>query len=216
VYDPSTYRLIIPSTQKSLLIFDPGNGLVVGSISLPAPVEALGIDPATNQLFASTVSSDYVSGLSVFNARTYALEKTMTFPSCIDNDGASSNAIHQILIDPSHGDAYLVGTLSLFTLNLSTLSLVGTAVDYGDGDQLSAAYVPTTDQIFYTYLPLGMTSPGLSVQLHHGRIDVLTSVLWLPGTVGAIAAAQVVAAGIAIAWVQFRERARRRGQSTPS
>ncbi|MCI4352707.1 MAG: hypothetical protein L3K14_04885 [Thermoplasmata archaeon] len=208
VFDTATDSLIVPSTTGQLLSVSPGDGTIESTISLPDPVVALAIDPASNLLFASTVSPTWVSSVSVFNARTLAHEATISIPNCVDYSCAIPNAINQILVDPAHGDAYLVGTLALSTLNLSTLSLVGTTVDYGDGSQESAVYVPTTDQVISTYT-LPMPGPGLLAQLHHGSIPVLTSLLWLPPTMGIVALVQLVGAEIAAGWVWVRDRRRR-------
>lgn len=205
VYDPLTDQLIVPSTGNALIRIDLVNGTVAGTVPLPALAESLAVDTATDQLLAATVSDDSTSGFSVFNAKTYSVEARMTLPNCIDYTCATPNQVNQILVDPLHGDAYLVGTLSLFTLNLSTLSLVGTTEDYGDGSQFSSAYIPSTDQIIYTYAVQEIEGPGLLVQLHHSTYPSLNSLLWLPPTFGALTAVQLGAAGFAIGWVRVRD-----------
>ncbi len=216
VYDSATDRLILPSTTNRLLVVDPVNGTVMTSVPLPSRVESLAIDPASNQLFAATDNATtYVSGLSVLNAKTYALEASLVLPNCVENECAQSNSIDQILPDPLHGDAYLVSSVALFTLNLSTLSLVGTIEDYGDGPPVSATYIPSLDQVISTYAIYG-EGPGLLVQLHHGSVSVLTSLLWLPPTLGAVVIILSVAVGIGV--ILFRVRAwrwRRRGLPPP-
>ena len=217
VYDPATNTMIVPSTEDKLLSVDLSNGVVETSIPLPAGFESLAIDPETEQLFASTVnvnSYNSTSAVSVFNAKTFAREAYLSLPNCVDYTCFYPNDINQILLDPSHGDAYLVGTLSLFTLNLSTLSLVGTTVDYGDGPQGSSTYLPNTDQIIATYQNF-MVGPGMLVQIHHGITTVLTSLLWLPVPLGILVTIQLVAAAIVVAWVAVRERRLRRYHSAP-
>jgi hypothetical protein len=205
VYDSDTNRLIVPSTTSSFLVYDPVNGTVTRSVSLAAPVESLAIDSDSNQLFVSTDNATtFVSGLSVFNAQTYALEARLVLPNCIDDECAQSNSVNQILPDPLHGDAYLVSTVGLFTLNLSTLSLVGTTEDYGDGPADSATYVPGPDQVISTYA-IFMVGPGMLLQLQHGSSLVLTSVLWLPPTIGELTIVLLVlAAASVVVWFQVR------------
>jgi hypothetical protein len=213
VYDPATDHLIVPSTTNRFLVVDPTNGTVASSVSLPSSVETLAIDPASNQLFVATDNeTTSVSGLSVFNARTYALEARLVVPNCIDYTCVGSNTINQILVDPSHGDAYLVGTLSLFTLNLSSLSLVGTTEDYGDGAPDSATYLPSLDQVISTY-SIFQVGPGLLAQLHHGSVTVLSSFLWLPPALGISIAVQFSVGGLVAAWVLGRDRRRRPKES---
>jgi hypothetical protein len=210
VYDSFTNRLVVPSTTNGLLFVDPTNGTVTSSVRLPAPVESLAFDSASNQLFAATDNNvTYVSGVSVLNARTYSLEARVVVPNCVQNTCVGSNDINQVLTDPSHGDAYLVGALALFTLNLSTLTLVGTLEDYGNGPPASAPYIPGLDQVISTYA-IYQEGPGLLDQLHHGSVTVLSSLLWMPPAIGVLLTAQLAVGGIAAAWVWILERRRRR------
>jgi hypothetical protein len=209
VYDPLTDRLIFPSSGDQLIQLNLATGTFGKAIPLPAPAETLAIDPATDQLFAATLSASGVSGLSVFNARTYSLEARMTFPDCINHVCGSAD-VNQILVDPIHGDAYLVAVLALFTLNLSSLSLVGTTQDYGDGWQFSSAYLPNTDELVYVYEGGDEFNPGLLVQLHHTTTMELTSLLWLPPLIGLVVAVQLGGAGIAVVWVGLIGRRQRR------
>lgn len=150
--------------------------------------------------------------MSVFDAASFALEARFTIPSCVQNDCASPNDVNEILVDPSHGDAYLVITVGLFSLNLSTLSLVGTTFDYGNGPEASSTYDPITDQIFSTYA-IYQLGPGLLVQLHHGTVPVLTSLLWLPPVLGELTVFQLTVGGIVALAVWVRNRRRRSGSA---
>jgi hypothetical protein len=220
VYDSATNSLLVPSTTNKLLSVDPTSGKIEGSIPLPAATESLAIDSAANLLFVTTVNVSgqnptYAGVGSVFNAQTFARKAQFDIAACVRNICAGSD-VDQILPDSAHGDAYFVGSTALYTLNLSTLTLVGTTEDYGDGWVLSAAFVPTTDQILLTYAVYGV-GPGLLLQLQHRVAIVLTSFLWLPPTIGALAITLIAVAVIAIfagVWVR-RWVWHRRGMAPP-
>jgi len=222
VYDSATNSLIVPTTTNKLLSVDPTDGTILTAVSLPAALNSLAIDPATNQLLVATVNSSgqnptYAGTFLVLNARTFASEARFPVPKTAGGFGGQG-FIEQVLTDPSHGDAYLVASYGMWTLNLSTLSIVGTIPTASDGFPVSSAYVPTTDQILLTY-DNPMTSPGLLVQLHHGSITVWTSFLWMPPTYGELTIVLLVAIVVAIVvWVQVRawRSHRKRPESNPA
>ncbi len=160
---------------------------------------AVTVDSGTNQILVSTFNP---SSVEVFNAQSYAMEGQVGIPNCFNNICAQPNDVYQVLVDPTHGDAYLVSTIAFLTLNLSSLSMVGTVVGYGDGPQITAIYSPTSDRIFGTYSSIGMNGPGFVVQLFHGFYLMLTSLLWVPTAVGLLVCAAVVGALLAV--LRFR------------
>ncbi len=184
-FDTSTGQLIVPSSSNGLVAIDPISGGVVAALPLPSSPVALAVDPATDELFAS---SGDPSSITVFNATTYRARSTIPLPNCVLGDCVDPNDANQLLIDPTHGDAYLVTTDALFALNISTLAIVGTLEDYGNGPQLSSAYVPAADRIFGTYLPAAIPGPGFMLQLDHGSYTVVSSLLWLPTGLGTLVA----------------------------
>jgi len=208
VYDSGTNSLIVPTTTNKLLSVDPMHGTIEASVSLPSALNSLAIDSATNQLLVATVNSSgqnptYAGTFSVLNARTFALESRFSVPDCAGSL-CGQGFLEQVLTDPLHGDAYLVASYGMWTLNLSTLSIVDAIPTESDGFPASSTYVPTTDQILLTYAN-PMTSPGLLVQLHHGSITVLTSFLWMPPIYGALTLVLLVVSVVAIVvWVQVR------------
>jgi hypothetical protein len=193
VFDSLTNQLIAPGSNGSLLEIDPASGLVVGSIPLGSPTIALAVAPASNLLLASTSNSPSVVA---FNSGTYQLEATTDLPDCFAYV-CGSGFVNQILVDPTHGDAYLVASNGLFTLNLSALGVVGIMEDFGDGPQLSAAYVPASDRIFGTYSG-GLDEPGFLIQLSHTQTPIVTNLLWLPISSGAIVLAAVIGSVLAV------------------
>jgi hypothetical protein len=221
VYDAATNSLIVPTTTNKLLSVDPNSGTIEAAVSLPAALNSLAIDPATNQLLVATVNSGgqnptYAGTFLVLNARTFASEIQFPIPHCAGSF-CGQGFIEQILADPSHGDAYLVANYGVWTLNLSTLSIVDTIPTASDGFPQSSAYVPSTDQILLTY-DNPMTGPGLLVQLHRGSITVWTSFLWMPPTYGELTIVLLVAIVVAIVvWVQVRawRSHRKRPESNP-
>ena len=206
VYDPLTDQLIAPSTLNSLLAIDPTNGAVEAELPVPAPVLSLAIDPSTKQLFAATVDQSYRSVVTVFDALSYRSLATLAIPGCIDNVCAEPDDVNVMLIDPTHGDVYLVVTVGFITLNLSSLSFVGITEGYGDGDQGSAVYVPGLDQIIGTYPSLALPAPGFLVQLHHSTYLILAELLWQPPLAGVVTASQIAIGSMLFAVFRRRER----------
>jgi hypothetical protein len=208
VYDSATNSMIVPTTTNKLLSVDPTTGAIETSVSLPGGLNSIAIDPATNQLMVATMNDSgqnptYAGTFLVLNARTFAPETQFPIPKCADGM-CGQGFIQQILTDPSHGDAYLVANYGVWTLNLSSLSIIDTIPTESDGYPASSAYVPSTDQILLTY-DFIMTGPGLLVQLHHGSSTVWTSFLWMPPTYGALTIELLVALAVAIVvWVQVR------------
>jgi hypothetical protein len=204
-YDPATDRLLLPNVSgpyggagPALVAVDPSTGLVDGQVALGAPVLSLVVDTSTNQILAAT---DRPYQVDVFNAQTYSSQGAVSLPTCL-SEGCAGGDARQILIDPSHGDAYLLTSLALDALNLSTLTLVGSIFDYGDGGQGSGAYVPNLDRVFGAFWFISQQIPGFMDQLSHTVRDVLTSFLWVPTSGGILAAAAIV--GTAFALVRFR------------
>ncbi len=193
VFDPATDQLIVPSSTDRLLTVNPADGIVTASLPLPSTAVSLAVDPATDQLFASTFEP---SALLIFNATTYALEANISIPNCI-LVCVEPNEVNQVLIDPAHGDAYLLSTAALITLNLSKLETVSAIEDYGDGPSASAAYAPLNDRIFGTYATYAV-GPGFLIQLNHANHLALTSILWLPTSPGILVLAAVVGSVIAL------------------
>ncbi len=218
VFDPVTDRLIVPSTSSGLVAIDPTNGGVVAVLPLPSSPVALAVDPATDELFASSADP---SSLTLFNATTYRAASTIPLPNCVRGDCVSPNDANQLLIDPTHGDAYLVSTDALFALNLSTLAIVAAVEDYGNGPELSSAYVPGVDRIFGTYLPTSIPGPGFMLQLDHGSYTVVSSILWLPTAIGILVAGALCGGALIGGHRRAARRSARRrpdgpGESTPA
>jgi hypothetical protein len=187
VFDTATDQLIAPAKNGSLAEINPATGVAEGSLPFGAVSAALAIDPSSSRLFVSTWNAPSVF---VYNAKTYQFETSMTFPNCLGYV-CDSAQVNQILIDSAHGDAYLVTTGWLYSLNLSTLAVVGEIQDYGDGPQLSSVYVPLDDRIFGTYAD-GIVGPGFMIQLGHTDTPVVTELLWLPVLPGSLALAAVI------------------------
>ena len=198
-YDTVTGEIVFGAANDAVMELDPATGASSVVANLTSEPIALAIDPATNQIFVSTSN---LSSVEVLNAANYAVESQIGIPNCFNNICADPNDVNQVLVDPSHGDAYLISTIAILTLNLSDLSVVGTIVGYGDGPQITATYLPSSDRIFGTYQGLGEDGPGLLVQLDHGFLLLLTSFLWLPPSAGVLVCAAAV--GAICGLVQFR------------
>jgi hypothetical protein len=201
VYDPFTGAILVASSGSSLLALDPSTGAIEATVSLPSSVVAASLDPATGMILVSTESP---SDVLVLSASTYSIERVLSIPTCIDNL-CDANTVNEIVIDPAHGDAYLVATTAFLTLNLTTLGIAGTIVGYGDGPQGAAAYAPASDRLFGTYGEVaGMDGPGYVVFLSHGSHQVLSQVLGLPTSPGLLLVA--VLAGLILGVLRLRGR----------
>jgi DNA-binding beta-propeller fold protein YncE len=206
-YDPLTGDLIAPATSGGLAAIDPTTGVVRAAVPLPSVPFTIAMDPATAQVFVGTYSPSFVE---VLDGTTYDPEARIAIPNCIDYICGGTGAVDQILFDTDHGDAYVLTTLALVTVNLSALSPVSTVLDYGDGPLSSAAYAPATDRVFGTYGWDDGIGPGVLVQLNHSTYPAVTELFWLPTSTGALVIA--VAAGVALA--VLRPRVRRRPPAT--
>lgn len=204
-YDVSSNSLIIPSSNASLMVVNPATGAVELSLPLPSWAMAIAFSRASDQLLVSTFNA---STVSVFNAGTYALEGRVSIPACVDYDCSRPNDANQILFDPAHGDAYLVSTMALIALNLSTISIVGEVPDYGEGPQASSVFVPSLEQVIGTWLLPILMNPGFQVQVYHGNYSTVTSFLWLPPVVGLAVLYGLIGVAIAVpvVWVVLRWR----------
>lgn len=194
VFDPTTDALILPSATGGLLAIDPTTGELRSVLPLPSDPLSLAVDPGSGRIFASAWDP---SSVAVYNAKTYVLQANISIPDCVDNVCADPNDVQQTLFDPAHGDAYLLATSDLFTLNLSSLAVISTTFDYGDGPSASAAYAPVSDRIFGTYPPFEV-GPGYMIQLAHGNPLMVSRLLWLPTGLGSLALAAVVGSTLAL------------------
>ena len=206
VFDPFTGQLLLPSASNGILGVDPADGSQEAFVPLPSTVVALSIDAATNQLFATTFDP---STLDVFDASNYRLEAQFSIPNCINNICGEPNDIPQVVIDPTHGDAYLAAVSFLLTLNLTTLSIVSAIEANWNGPATSMVYTPVTDRVFGTY-EAEHVGPGFLVELNHRGYPVVTTLLWLPTTLGILLLSAVAGAGSALFFAGAARRARRR------
>jgi len=191
-YDAATNTLLMPSSAGDLLVVDPTTGGIERVLSLPAPAVTVATDEATNQVFVNTeVDTVNTTSVEVFNAATFALESTITIPSCVQGECAAPNGVNAILFDPAHGDAYFLSIIALLVLNLTTMSVVASAADYGNGAPETAALASNTDRIFGTYEPLWV-GPGFLITLSHGARPFLATLLWLPTSVALVLLAGAV------------------------
>jgi hypothetical protein len=189
-YDPATDELLMPNSSgpyddagTSILSVNPESGKVTSTFSTGATVLSVSVAPQSNQILVTTSSPDEVEA---FNEASYAEEAQVSLPSCLPGVCAGGDA-PAVALDPTHGDAYILTSLALDVLNLTTCSLVATIYDYGAGDQGSGVYVPGVDRVFGAYQYFYQSFPGFMVQLTHSSHEELTSVLWLPTAEGILA-----------------------------
>lgn len=211
-FDPADDSLIVGGTNQSLLAVNVSTGQSQVIAELPSYAEAAAVSIGSNEILVSTFNA---SSVEVLNAATYATEASISISNCFNGLCAQPNDVNEIVVDPAHGDAYLVSTIATLTLNLSSLSIVGTVVGYGDGPQVTAAYSPPVDRIFGTYLTLGMNGPGFMVQLVHGWYTVVSSLIWLPTSFGILLLAVVAGTIMGVVRLQGAPVQVRSRQSKP-
>lgn len=184
VYDPAIDRLLTFSSTNQLLAVDLSTGASTVLAQLPPYPSAIGIDPSTGIVFTTI---DDPSSVLVFNATTDVQLQNITIPWCVDSFCGDENLIGQFLVDPMHGDVYFASGLALFAVSLSSLSIVGTILNVGDGWAQSATYVPLSDEVFGTYTAAGGPAPAYLDELTHGNSTVLSGLLWMPVSSGILA-----------------------------
>ena len=187
VFDPVRDQLIVPSATGGLLLIDPATGEARTTLPLPSTPVALAVDPGSGRLFAAGFDPDSVF---VYNAANLALETTFSPPACF-SFGCATRTVAQVLVDPVHGDAYLLTGLAIDTFNLSKLSWVSEVPYEGYGPIRDGAYVPSLDRVFATFL-IGQVLPGLVVQLDHANHLSVSRILWLPTGLGTLPLGAVV------------------------
>ena len=187
VFDPIRNQLIVPSATGGLLLVDPATGEAQTTLPLPSTPLALAVDPETGRLFAAGFDPD---SLFVYNAANLALETTFSPPACV-SFVCATGTVAQVLVDPSHGDAYLLTGLAIDTFNLSKLSWVSEVPYEGYGPVGDGTYVPSLDRVFATFR-IGQVLPGLVVQLDHANHLSVSRILWLPTGLGTLPLGAVV------------------------
>ena len=204
-FDPAHGQLLLPSAAGGLLAVDPATGAIEARIPFPSNPMALAVDSGMGQLF---VAGRYADSVQVYNASDFALEASISVPACIQNVCGIGD-VEQILLDPVHGDAYLLSGIGLDTLNLSKLTLISAILDYGNGRTADAVYLSGGDRVIGTYAALGV-GPGFVVQLNHGSLLSLTRLLWLSPDLAILALASSVGSAVALLslWRAYRHRSR--------
>jgi len=204
-YDPATDRLLMPNSSgpyeeagTSVLSVNPESGQVTSTFSTGASILSLSVAPRSNQILVTTTSPNETE---VFDAASYSEEAQVSLPSCLPGVCAGGEAL-AVAVDPSHGDAYILTSLALDVLNLTTFSLVATIYDYGAGWTGSGVYVPGVDRVFGAYQYFYQPYWGFMIQLTHSSHEALTSLLWLPTGLGIFVSAAI--AGIVCAFIRFR------------
>lgn len=202
-FDPSIDALLLPNISArfsgySLVALSAPDGANRSFVPIGAPILSITDVPQTNEVLVTTGGPFFVE---VLDASTLAVEARIALPSCLPGACAAGDA-EAVLVDPLHGDAYLLTSLALDVLNLTTLSIVATVFDYGDGRQGSGAYVPGADRIYGAYNLIAQPLPGFMIQLQHGSYSVLTTLLWLPTSLAILAVGASVAAVVGV--LRFR------------
>jgi hypothetical protein len=213
LYDPFAGRVLSQAANSTVAELNPQNLSTMGQISVGAAPWAMAIDAANRALYVTTGSGV----VRVFNASTFAPITTLGLSVAGCGTNYSSFLTDQILVDPAHGDLYLLGFWYC-------LSVVNTTGDYvvrtipvgGDGYSLGV-YEPST-RFLWVYYPIDlMLGPLVVGQFSYSTYPVLVSVLGLPPLAGELTLSLVVWAVLAYVVTRLvRRRARRRaGSSLP-
>lgn len=199
VFDPITDRLLVPDDTRGIALIDPSDLTVTGNVSLGDGPASLAYSEPTSEILVGTMLNGGDSGwVDILNATTYSVQATIGLPTCVHYVCVGANVASVILADPVHGDAYLLTTLALVSVNLTTLTVVGTDEDYGDGIQTSAAYVPAADRIYGTYEYVDLPSPGFALVLSHTSYEAVTELLWVPTSSGILLLGAVIGVALAL------------------
>lgn len=194
VFDRATDELIVPSAAGGLLAVDPTAEEPRSILPIPSNPMDLAIDPDSGRLFVSAYGP---SSVAVYGAKSYVLRANISIPHGCNGCGSYANDAQLVLFDAAHGDAYLLGLGDFFTLNLSSLAIVSMTLGYGSEPFGSAAYAPSGDRIFGTFLEYEVF-PGFLVQLAHGNPLMVSRLLWLPTALGTLALAMVIGSALAL------------------
>lgn len=208
-FDPATDQLLVPNASSNgegttVLGIDAATGAVGSTIPIGLSVNGIAYDSATDQLF---VVSDQPNDLLVFNGSDYQQEARISLPTCVSNTCAYLSG-EAILFDPAHRDVYVLSSVALDVVNLSSLGLVAALEDYGDGSQSTGAYVPSVDAVYGTYSPSAMNGPGFVMFMEHSNATSSETVLGVSVLLFAVLSGVVVAVVI-VGLAVWRSRARR-------
>ncbi|MCI4352304.1 MAG: hypothetical protein L3K14_02815 [Thermoplasmata archaeon] len=213
VYDPSANDLLVSGASPLLYgdglhIVDPQTGTAVAT-------------PSTEGVTAGTVDS--VAGWTALGAASSgnSLQGSVTFVNSSTLDSISTVTLSapsgtgfgvpvQMLLDPAHGDLYVITSGNVFAINYSSHEvLADIGIPASNIGLFSSIYLASTDSL---YVPLG--GDILTVSLTHLTQSQLTSFLWLPAYEGILGLG--VLAGAVLAVVAHTRRSRGRKVPDPA
>jgi hypothetical protein len=212
-YDPASNSLVFPADGNGLLSVALSSGVATIVDQFLTPVSTVSFDPSNDQLFVATFDP---SDVIVLNGGSFTPRATIPVPGCVEGECSVPDNVQTILFDPAHGDAYLVATVAIVGVNLTTFSTIGAIADYGDGPQESSAYVPAVDRVFGTFDAVGSNSPGIMVALSHGSFTTLSSLLWLPTSLGILALSAAVGLILGVTVQRLSRRGGRADRLAPT
>ena len=201
VFDPASNSLLVagaadPNWSSRLFSVDPATGSIEASILPGYNLTSTVIDPADGWAAVGTLQGDVL----LLDDSTFATDATISAgPAGVPQGGTS-----QLLLDPSHGDLYLLTANSLVAVNESANAVL-TAVSIEDTTQSwTSAYAATVDAVLigglYGYLE--------AVEFSHSTTVRLTSVLWLEPTLAFLVLGAAAGALVGVAsWSWHRRRA---------
>ena len=212
-FDPASDELIVPGLSGGLLILNSTTFSVVRGIAVPGNITSITVDDGDGLVLVSTVVAG-TSSLFVLNSLSFQQVSNLVLPGCpASTPCPGPDPVDQVVVDPTHGDAYVVATSLIAALNLSELEFVGT-VDVRNvfGATVSSTYAPTVDSLYGTLGEFPQYSPGILVVLERSPA-ISTGVSTLPLWILASSVAVGVAAGVVLfLWPHAKGRLGRDGE----
>ena len=199
IYDSSSNDLVVSGASpfvgggNGLRVVDPQSGQVT-TTPFNTAVTAGAVDSAAGWMALGTALSGNALVGSVMFVNASTLEPIST-TSLTAPYGTGFGVPIQMLLDPAHGDLYVVTAGNVFAINYTSrdvLADIGIATS-GPGD-FSSIYVPSTDSL---YLPLEAVI--VTVSLTHGSYVEISSILWLPVSGGTLVIAGLAGTVAAVA-----------------
>lgn len=183
LYDPLAGVLVTQTGTATLELLDPSTLDVEGSVAVGTQAWATLLAPTTGRLYVATAAGSLLM-LSATTLRT--LGQAVIDPAAC-SDGDAPFWADTMVLDPTHGDLYLIGFQACAgVLNLTTEGALTTLTVVGDGPA-DGLYDPATNSLWLSFWLDALPGPGMVVALHQSSAWFVSRLLWLPGTLGILA-----------------------------
>lgn len=210
VYDSSSNQLLVSGAAPllggvaGLRVVDPETGQVTAAPWAAVTVTAGTVDSDAGWIALGTASSgDALNGSVVFvNSSTLEPISTVALNAPY---GTGFGVPIQMLLDPVHGDLYVITVGNVFAINYTSFEvLADIGIAPSPVPDFSSIYLPSTDSLY-----LSLEGNIVTASLTHGNITEVTQLLWLPVSGGVLVIAGLVGVVVAVGVHIRRSRAPR-------